>query len=154
MSWESWNRVAKKGPMAIIWRVVALVVVLSVVIGVTGFVLNPFRQARRIIDKTFDADNVIHNYEWFKQRWQDVQAIDAKVTSSQAAVSQFKAEAGPRGSWKRDDRMESSRLSAVLLGLQQQRADMAAEYNARSKMANRAIFKGGDVELPASIPIQ
>lgn len=152
MSWKSWEQAAERGPMAVVWKVFWAVLALSIVIGVVGFVLNPFRQAARIADKTMDADNVIYNYEWFKQRYQDVRAVDAKIVSSRQSVAAFEQSAGPRKEWTREDRIEHSRLSSVLLGLRQQRNDLAADYNARSRMANRSIFKGGD--LPDSIPIQ
>lgn len=159
MSWKSWEDAAERGPGAIGWKVfwlaVPVFVVLSIcggLIGVVGFGLNPFRQAGRVINKTIDADNVIYNYEWFKQRYEDIQAIDAKIVFSSRAVAQFKEDAGERTDWKREDREEHSRLSSIKLGLEQQAADLVAEYNARSRMANRAIFKAGDVELPERIP--
>jgi hypothetical protein len=160
MSWKSWEDAAERGPGAFGWKVfwfaIPVFIVLSVcsgIVGVVGFGLNPFRQAGRIVNKTIDADNVIYNYEWFKQRHEDIGAIDAKIEFSSRAVAQFKEEAGARADWKREDREEHSRLSSVELGLNQQRADLAAEYNARSRMVNRAIFKAGDVELPDSIPV-
>ncbi len=110
-----------------------------------------FREGSRIIDKTIDADNVIYNYEWFKQRHQDVQAIDTKIEQANQAVNQFKDDNGERSGWDMFDKQEYDRLNSVAIGLQQQRADIVAEYNARSRMANRSIFKAGDTELPETI---
>lgn len=160
MSWKSWEHAAERGPGAIAWKLfwfaVPAFLVLAMcsgLIGVVGFGLNPFRQAGRVIEKTIDADNVIYNYEWFKQRHEDIQAIKAKIVDSDIALAHFKEDAGERSGWHREDREEHARLSSVCLGLRHQRADLAAEYNARSRMANRAIFKAGDVELPESISI-
>jgi len=153
MSWKSWEKASEKGPWSITIKVLVFVVTLTVILGVLGFVMNPFRQAARIVNKTMDADNVITNYEWFKQRHEDIGAIDSKIKSSDTVVSQFKTDAGERADWHREDREEHARLSSVLLGLMQQRADLAAEYNARSRMVNRNIFKAGDVKLPESIPV-
>jgi hypothetical protein len=150
--WESWEDAANRGPSAIAWKVGVFVVVLAIIVSVGGFVIYPLAQGRRVIEKTLDADNMIYNYEWFKQRNQDISAIESKIRSAKAAVDLFKSEAGPRKDWKRDDREESSRLSVILLGLRQQRADLAAEYNARSAMANRSIFRTG--ELPERIPVE
>ncbi len=154
MSWTKWEDAAERGPMAVIWKVIFAVVAVSIVVGVIGVALNPFRQAGSILNKTIDADNVIYNYEWFKQRHEDIGAVDSKIRGADASVTTFADLAGPRTDWHREDREEHSRLSAVALGLRQQRADLAAEYNARSRMANRSIFKAGDVELPASIPVE
>lgn len=154
MSWGSWEKTAKKGPAGIVLRIAFAVVGISIVLGAVGFALNPFQQAGRIINKTIDADNVIANYEWFKQRHEDVSAIDAKITQADLAVINFAESAGDREKWHREDRVEHSRLSAVSLGLKQQRADLAAEYNAKSRMVNRSIFKAGDTELPSRIPTE
>lgn len=152
--WTGWKSAAERGPMAVIWRVVGCVVLLAIAVWLISFVLNPFRQAGRIAEKTMDADNVIANYEWFKQRHEDIAAIDIKIDDADASVTTFAGELGPRADWHREDRIEHARLSAVALGLRQQRADLAATYNARSRMANRSIFKAGDVELPESIPVR
>ena len=152
MGWNDWERAAERGPMAVVWRVIGCVVLVSVVLGLIGFFLNPFRQAGRIIDKTIDADNVILNYEWFKQRNQDVMALDAKIDGAQHVIDNFATQAGPRKDWKRDDREEYARLSSIHQGLMQQRNDLAAEYNARTQMQNRSLFKTSD--LPATISIR
>ena len=144
MSWKSWDRAAEKGPVAIWWKVVGAMVVITVTLGVLWFVFNPFRQANRIIEKTIDADNVLYNYEYFKQQWRAVQAIDTKIDAQKKAVDAFEKSAGPRKDWKYGDREEHARLASIVTGLEQQRADMVAQYNARAAMANRKIFMGTD----------
>ena len=151
-NWGKYERAAEKGPFSIFWKLMLLFIGISVVCTVVGVVSYPFIQARRVYEKTLDADNVIYNYEWFKQRYEDIDAIDSKIVQAKAAVEQFKVDAGERKDWDRMDKEEFSRLSSVELGLNQQRADIAAEYNARSRMANRKIFKMGDTELPQHIP--
>ena len=88
---------------------------------------NVFNQAGRIVNKTIDADNVIYNYEWFKQRHEDIGAIESKIELSVNAVDSFESSAGERKDWHREDREEHARLSTVRLGLEQQRADLVAE---------------------------
>ena len=153
---QDWADQAEAKPVATLFRagmyLLLLIGFMGFVVTSCGVITNPFRQAARVIGKTIDADNVIYNYEWFKRRYQAIESINAKVASSQLAVTTFKAEAGERSAWKREDREEAARLSSILLGLRQQRNDLAAEYNARSDMANRAIFKSG--ELPESISIE
>lgn len=152
MPWQAYEKAAERGPAAILWKVGFLFLGIVIVVGLVGFVLNPFRQAGRIVNQTIDADNVLYNYEWFKQRHEGINAIDRKIEESKFAITSFDEAAGDRADWHREDREEHARLSAVLLGLKQQRADLAAEYNARSRMVNRSIFKAGDVELPERIP--
>lgn len=96
-----------------------------------------------IIDRTLNAENAIYNYEWFKARHEAIIAIDNKVKIAKGAVISFEASAGDRSSWTFEDKNEHARLTSIVQGLQSQQEDLIAEYNAKSKMANRAIFKDG-----------
>lgn len=126
-----------------------IIVVLGVVGFFTGLIANPFVQTKRIIEKTIDADNVLYNYEWFKTQNQDVIAIDVKLAAAAKAKSDFETSAGARETWGFEDKQEWNRLNTIVLGLTGQRASMVSLYNARSEMANRDIFKSGD--LPARL---
>lgn len=131
--------------------VVALLIITAVSVVGWGIsmALFPVQQAGRIVTKTLDADNVINNYEWFKRQHQDVAAMDTKISIATDTLKGFETSVGPRDSWKFDDRTEWNRLNAILLGLRGQRASMVAEYNARSQMVNRSIFKTN--ELPETL---
>lgn len=130
-----------------------VVVILAVLLRFVFFPLfvaeKVIESAEGVVEKTLDSDNVLYNYEWFKQTCQDVQAIDVKIQNTQSTVNQFREDAGPRADWGFTDKDEFGRLNAVVLGLKNQRQDMVAKYNARSKMANRSIFKSG--ELPETL---
>jgi hypothetical protein len=122
----------------------ATIVVLGGLYGVAtvvGVVTTPLA----IVNKILQPDNVLYNYEWFKQQVQDVKAIDQKINAFTATLKAFEVSAGPRDSWKFDDRQEWNRINSVLTGLTGQRASMVAEYNAKSQMANRTLFKTSDL---------
>ena len=106
--------------------------------------MYPARQAAKVVEKTLDADNAIYNYEYFKQAYQDIQAMDKKIATAQSAVDEFIKSAGPREKWDFRDKEEGVRLTTNLVGLKNVRDDLIATYNARSKMVNRAIFQGHD----------
>lgn len=112
-------------------------------------VLYPADQAVKVYEKTLDADNAIYNYEYFKQAYQDVRAMDVRIANAQAELDAFVNSAGPRDKWDRDDKTEHARLSANLTGTRNVRADLVATYNARARMANRSLFMGRDI--PQSI---
>ena len=105
--------------------------------------------ANGVVDKTLDPNNVIFNYEYFKQAYQDVQALDKKITDAQFSVNSFDSQFKNRKEMDRDDKQESDRLHAILTGLQQERLTEVATYNARAQMANRNIFQTHD--LPSHI---
>lgn len=117
---------------------------------VAGIISLPFHTATNLVqtahditDKTINADNALYNYEWFKQQVEDINAIGRKIDIATEDVANFQANAGDRSTWTFEDKNEFSRLNAVKQGLRNMAEDMIATYNARSKMANRAIFKDG-----------
>ncbi len=115
------------------------------VLALVGTGISVLLQPAKVAQKTFDADNMIGNYEWFHQQYEDVKAFDARLVAATAAKTAFEQSAGPRDSWKFDERQEWNRLNTIVLGLTGQRASMVAEYNARTAMANRNIFRSGDL---------
>lgn len=139
-------------PTRTVLKVMLWVVAVAMLLGLgscaMGLIANPFFQAARIVNKTIDADNVIYNYEWFKRQHEDIRAFDAQVANAQQQLDLFTISAGPRDKWTFEDKGESQRLSSIVLGLKNQRVAMVAEYNAKSRMVNRSIFKTGDSELP------
>ena len=125
----------------------AVGIVAGLVIASTavGLITLPFRAVSGVAERTFNPDNMIHNYEWFKRQYQDVKAIDVKISTAEAAQKSFEASAGDRSTWKFDDRQEWSRLNTVVLGLRGQRASMVADYTAKTQKANRNLFRTGDL---------
>jgi len=110
-------------------------------------VMFPVDTATKLIDtaywiqeKTLNADNAIYNDEWFKQKYEDIQAAKKQIDNTTAQVTEFKASSKTMDMF---DKQELSRLNSVVLGLQNHYETLVADYNARSKMANRNIFANG-----------
>lgn len=129
--------------------VFGIIILLTVGFAATGIITAPFRSVAGIVDRTLDADNVIGNYEWFHRQHEDILAMDTKIASAQSSYDGFTAGAGPQDKWTFEDKTERNRMNGVLLGLRNQKHMMVAEYNAKSSMVNRAIFKGN---LPVTLP--
>lgn len=129
--------------------VIVLILVLGPVVwlvgrgcGMAGYGL---RQAERVVKKTADADNVIYNYEWFKQRAEDLDAADARINITKASLADFKTDMPKdRKEWTFEDKQEWSNLRTDLRGQEAHLVQLSADFRARSKMANRAIFKGNN----------
>lgn len=100
---------------------------------------------RDIVTKTFNADNALYNYHWFKERSEAIKALDTTIGQSVGASASFEASAGPRSSWTFEDKSEFNRLNAVTLGQKAQYNSLVGEYNARAKEVDRAVFQD---ELP------
>ena len=115
-------------------------------LGVMCHVANTaVNSATGVVDKTLDSNNVIYNYEYFKQAKQDVDAVSAKIVDARQAATSFDSQFKTRQEMDREDKQESERLHSVVLGLEQERQDQVAVYNARAQMANRNIFRTNDL---------
>jgi len=133
------------GSASSVIAVLALVALALIAAVVLWAVFYPTGQAMRVVEKTLDADNVIYNYEYFKQAYQDIHAMDKKIEIAQQALDNFLKNAGPRDKWDFRDKEESNRLETNLAGVRNVRTEMVATYNARVRMVNRSIFMGKDV---------
>lgn len=133
----------------IILASVAIIALFTLVFGTLRVFTAGVNAPVEIIEKTIDADNIIYNYEWFKQQNEDFTALKNKIAIAIQAENQFKNDAGPRKDWTFEDKTEAARLNSIVIGLNNQLEDLVANYNARSKMANRNIFKDG--ELPSQL---
>lgn len=124
--------------------VIFLMLIVGKVVLFPAHVANEtVNSAYSITSKTLSADNVIYNYEWFKQQYNDYLAIDKKIIVANDSVANFEKSAGDRKSWTFEDKTEHARLNTIVQGLMSQRADIVSNYNARASMANRSIFQAG-----------
>ncbi len=97
--------------------------------------------AGNVITKTYDADNAIYNYEWFKQQHEDILATERIILNTDTQMKAYKDLYGNASEWDWQTRQDYNSLQTKFLGQQNFYEDLVAEYNARSQMANREIFK-------------
>lgn len=143
---DDWANDIEANPGRFIKRGLFWLVGILIVLSVVGFVVNTvITQPAKVIEKTMDADNVIQNYEWFKQTADDYTATLTKIDNAEAALKNFEESARPRDKWTFEDKNEWARLNTNITGLKSFANDLVAQYNARSKMLNRKLFKGTDV---------
>lgn len=97
--------------------------------------------ASGIIDMTYDADNAVYNYEWFKTQYEQINALEKQIRISEQEVIDHKELYGEdANTWSFGTKDEYSRLKSISSGQKMQYENLIADYNARSKMANRNIF--------------
>jgi len=87
----------------------------------------------KVVQKTFQADNIITNYEWY---YDTHAAYEARLGQITDHSSYLEAE---------EDRIEIQRLRIELTAMRQSCRDLATKYNANSQKVNKSIFKGGAV---------
>jgi len=146
---QQWGRDFEEKPVTTLLKGGVSVLVIFGILAACIFSVRmacfPVNQAAKVAERTFGADNVIYNYEYFHNAYEDVQAIDGKIEVAKNNVTRFENSAGLRQTWTFEDKNEYSRLHSVLQGLESQREDIVADYNAHSKMVNRKIFKDGNL---------
>lgn len=145
-----------------IFGIISLVFGGMTVLSVIGMALNiitipwlklgsQVQMERDIVTKTYNADNALYNYHWFKERYEAIKATESKIKIAKEQVVSFETSAGSRKDWTFEDKTEHARLNSVVQGLKSHYEDIVAEYNAKSKEVDRAIFKD---ELPTFFSLQ
>ena len=104
-------------------------------------VISQIDSAGNIIDKTYDADNAIYNYEWFKTQYEDIQATERIIGNTKTEMDAYKDMYGNATLWDWQTKQDYNSLQTKYLGQQNYYEDLVADYNARSNMVNREIFK-------------
>lgn len=102
-----------------------------------------------VTTKTMNAESAIYNYEWFKMQEESIGALYKKEDSAKKSVEEYISMLDTdKSKWTNDDKNEITRLRSISTAYENQINDAMAEYNAKSNMVNRAIFKDN---LPSNI---
>jgi acyl-CoA synthetase (AMP-forming)/AMP-acid ligase II len=100
-------------------------------------------------DKTMTAENAIYNYEWFKEQEayirQNYKNEEIAKEEYDLFISTLPKD---REKWSRQDKDEEASLRNSYYALQKLTNKATEDYNAKSSMVNRAIFKDN---LPSNI---
>lgn len=98
---------------------------------------DTIKGARTISARTLDGDNILANYEWYHSTYTD-------VISKVLVFNNYKRQLGGTKDQDMQNRMliEQNGVFAYI-------NDLCGQYNARSKMINRKLFK--DKSLPWSL---
>lgn len=147
--YRKFRREVSRGIPTLVW-IVLVVILLSVGLTYCVTAANVATAPAGVINRTVRPENIIANYEWFRQQYQDIQSFGVRIETAQNARDGFMRDAGERSTWTAEDRYRYAQLNDNFTGLQAQRARMIATYNARTSMMNRNLFRGSGV--PAEIP--
>lgn len=137
MSWDKLENEIERGHYSATWAIMKWILFVIVIVGILSFVFKQFF----LLSKVTQNDAIIYNYEYFHKQSQSYRAILSKIRSAKQSVDQFKQDAGPRESWTFEDKTEYARLNSIATGLVYQCNDLVADYNAKTEMLSRSIFK-------------
>jgi hypothetical protein len=102
-----------------------------------------------VTDKTMTGENAIANYEWFKDQEAYIRQCLKNEEIAKEELDLFVSTLPEnRDKWDRQDKDEEASLRNSYYALQKLTNKAMEDYNAKSSMANRAIFKDN---LPSNI---
>ncbi len=135
-TWSFWR---------VFWAFSGILIVLLIFAGLLGLVGWAISVPSGVVRRVVNPDAIVQNYEWYESQYQDIQAADNQIATAEQAAERFKMNAGPRENWKLDERQEMGRLNDILDGLRYYRSRLAADYNAKSRMISRSMWKRSDL---------
>ena len=140
-----------------IFGYICLFIIALAALTLAGQGLNLFAQPGRVLTKTFDADNMIQNYEWFRQQKADIDGMEAQIATLTAERDSFVTASPPRTEWTATDKAQYASYTSRIVGMTTQRVRMIQDYNARASQTNRSIFINppvvGGQPMPDYIPL-
>lgn len=118
-------------------RVAGILFVAVMILGAGGWAISLLSQPGRVVSKTFDADNIITNYEFFHDANNQAKARVGQIKAHKIIIAD------------NTDASEKTRLRIELAAMQQSCRDLVGKYNANATKVNRSIFMGR--EAPSSL---
>jgi DNA repair ATPase RecN len=146
--------------VAKIWLWVIGIIALMSVMGLAAkFLLFPLFIANQVSDtahgvvkKTINADNVLRNYEQFKDLYNGAEQQVMNIKNAQGDIDNFKQTYGTDVTKYNDEAQKQLEfLNQTLQGYKQQYQRTVADYNSNASKLNRNLFK--DRNLPSSLPL-
>ncbi|MHB8600887.1 MAG: hypothetical protein ACYDER_29305 [Ktedonobacteraceae bacterium] len=127
-----------------------LVIGLPLLFAWLGLITLPFLKFENkvalnqgVISKTYNTDYCLNNYHWFLETDQAIQQSDTQIANVQAQIADFKSTYGTDATkWNYAATQQYGQISASLTGIQNYRADLVGQYNARTQELDRVACKG------------
>lgn len=128
--------------------VAALCFVGAIAFNIAGVGSAVLTAPGRVITKTLETNNIIGNYEYFTDAYTNVipRQKQAYLNAKESYESFLTLLPADREKWKTADKAEASRLNSIVLANKNVYVGSITDYNAKSQMLNRNIFK--DRNLP------
>lgn len=127
--------------------------VITNIISLPFFVANKAADgAKTVVSRTLDGDNILFNYENFKDMYEGAKQQVANIKKQEKSLDDLRKTYGEDAkAWPKDVRDNASFIQQTIDGLNMQYQNIAARYNADSKKLNRNLFK--DKDLPYQLPL-
>lgn len=154
-SWNSYEKAAKQGPMAISLKVIGFLVVIGIVLGGIGYVFGWFGETAQIVKQEFGPSAMLQKYGWFKDAAAQLEKKQADIGvygSRMKAMNETYKDLA-RQKWPREDREQYNVWSSEVAGVKASYNSLAAEYNAQMAKFNWSFANVGELPKGAERPL-
>ncbi len=154
-SWSSYDRAAERGPMALLWKIMVSIMILSAGVGAIGYVFGWFSETAQVAQQEFGAQAALTKYSWFKEaaaaldkKRADIKVYDVRLKAIEEAYKNL-----PRQKWPREDRDQYNIWLSEAAGVKASYNALAADYNAQMVKFNWRFANVGELPKGAVDPL-
>lgn len=150
-----WEKAAKKGPWTLLFKIIGVVLLLSLVFGAIGMICGTAKEAAQVAKDEFGPRALLKKYEWFKDAAAQCEKklADIKVLKGKIKGMDEDYEGEKRKDWDRVDKQTHSQWKAELDGVKASYNALAAKYNAQMSKANWRFTEIGSLPEGATEPL-
>jgi hypothetical protein len=155
MSWNDYETAAKRGPVALFFKVLLPILLILFVLTLIGKGCGWFGEAEQVAREEFGPRELLRKYEWFKdaaamldKKQADVAVYDGRLKSIIETYTGMS-----RSQWPREDREQYNIWSSEVAGIKASYNMLAAEYNANMAKFNWRFTNAGDLPKGAETPL-
>lgn len=141
---------ATSSPGKATWTIAKWLMIIMVVMIPLGLLTGVINFGGDVASEVFDPKKVVYTYEQFHRDYTSIQSFDVQYQTAKSTHDTFKETIGnDRAKYADADRQMLNMYVQSMVGLRNERNRLAAEYNAKSAMITRDIFKG--TSLPRTL---
>lgn len=152
---ENWGRAAKKGPYALLLKILVTLIVVGVIFGAYGLICGTAKEGVQVAREEFGPRALLKKYEWFKdaaaqceKKLADIKVYDGKIKGMEEDYKGV-----PRRDWDRVDKQQLSQWRSELDGVKASYNDVSARYNAQMAKFNWRFAEAGRLPYGATEPL-
>ena len=145
-SFEKDYRTARPYLFSWFWRVVLIVLGLSILLGTIGLIGGFFSSGAKVVEKEFYPEALLRKYEWFKD-------AAAQLDKKRADIQVYAARLKDATTVDRTEREQRMIWQTELAGIKASYNALAAEYNSQMVKFNWRFTNVGDLPPGATEPL-
>ncbi len=153
--WDSYDRAADRGPVALWLKVLGGVAICAIPTIFIAHACSAADEAAGVAQQEFGAKASLQKYEWFKNAAAQLDAKQATLKVYENRFQDLKDQYGEktRGEWARDDREQWSIWRSEAAGIAASYNTLAGEYNAQMAKFNWRFASAGQLPSGATNPL-